>query len=67
MTEWTIRGSEELDLLGKTDLPNGQAHAAAILVHGFKGYMDYGMFPALARCAAREGVPWPRTNCRPRT
>ncbi len=62
MTEWTIRGSEGLDLLGKTDLPSGKAHAVAVIVHGFKGYMDYGMFPSLAWCAAEEGVIAHRFN-----
>ncbi len=62
MTEWMIQGSEGLDLLGKTDLPSGRAHAAAIIVHGFKGYMDYGMFPALAQHAVSEGVIVHRFN-----
>lgn len=62
MAEWTINGSEGLDLLGKTDLPESKPRAVAIIVHGFKGYMDYGLFPALARRVAHEGVIAHRFN-----
>ncbi len=62
MSEWTITGSEGLDLLGKTDTPAGQARAVAIVVHGFKGYMDYGMFPSIAQRLAGEGVIAHRFN-----
>lgn len=62
MREWTIKGSEGLDLLGKTDTPAGKPSAVAIIVHGFKGYMDYGFFPTLARRVAGEGVIAHRFN-----
>jgi len=64
MSEWVIDGSEGLDLFGQTDPPSGavEARAVAIIVHGFKGYMDYGMFPSIARRLSNEGVIAHRFN-----
>lgn len=59
---WTIPGSEGLELLGDTHLPAGPPIAAAVIVHGYKGYKDYGMFPPLAECLARAGVVAHRFN-----
>ncbi|MFI4897397.1 MAG: alpha/beta hydrolase [Phycisphaerales bacterium JB059] len=55
MRDWTITGSEGLDLLGVTDTPDAEPRGVAIIVHGFKGYLDYGLFPSLARRLAEEG------------
>lgn len=62
MRDWTIQGSEGLDLLGVTDRPAGKPRGVAVIVHGFKGYMDYGLFPSLARRVADEGFIAHRFN-----
>lgn len=58
---WTIAGSEGLDLPGDTHAPD-DPRAAAIIVHGYKGYKDYGMFPLVAERLARAGVVAHRFN-----
>ncbi len=54
-TDWTLPGSKGALIHGTThhsDTP----HGVAVLVHGFKGYKDYGMFPHIAATLAREGL-----------
>lgn len=36
-------------------LPGGKPRPVAVLAHGFKGFMDWGFFPALSRALARAG------------
>ena len=38
------------------------SHGTVLIVHGFKGYKDYGMFPALAEACARQGFTAVRFN-----
>ncbi|MEQ8850543.1 MAG: alpha/beta fold hydrolase [Phycisphaerales bacterium] len=61
-TAWEIEGSESLPLLGDTAAPAGDARACAVIVHGYKGYKDYGMFPAIAATLAGAGVVAHRFN-----
>ncbi|MEZ6241880.1 MAG: alpha/beta fold hydrolase [Phycisphaerales bacterium] len=62
MSDWTVTGSEGLPILGDTDSPRAQPVGAALIVHGFKGYKDYGMFPVLGRALADAGVLAHRFN-----
>ena len=59
---WTIPGSESLEILGETHAPSGPPRAAAVIVHGYKGYKDYGMFPLLAERLARARFVTHRFN-----
>lgn len=53
-SNWDIPGSEGLPICGTTHQPAGDPRGVIILVHGYLGYKDYGMFPWLATqlCAA---------------
>ncbi len=62
MSDWTITGSEGLPILGDTDSPGSGARCAVLLVHGFKGYKDYGMFPVIGRALADAGIICHRFN-----
>jgi len=59
---WEIEGSESLPLLGDVHEPAGDPRACAVIVHGYKGYKDYGMFPAIAAALAGAGVVAHRFN-----
>lgn len=48
-TDWTIPGSDGRPIRGTTHLPRGRASGVAIVAHGFLGYKDYGLLPAIAR------------------
>ena len=54
MNNWTITNGRGLELLGNTHTPTSPPAACVILMHGFKGYKDYGFIPVLAHdlCAA---------------
>ena len=45
---WTLPGAAGETILGNTHLPATTPRAAAIIVHGFLGYKDYGFFPTIA-------------------
>src|SRR5262245_57909745 len=52
---WSIPGAEGQPILGDTHRPppSPSARGVILVLHGFKGYKDYGMFPRLAtECAA---------------
>ena len=49
-------------LLCDITAPVGSARGTLLIAHGFKGYKDYGMFPHLARKAARHGWAAVRFN-----
>ena len=51
----------ELPLICDIDVPPGPPTGTLVIVHGFKGYKDYGMFPYLAHRVAESG----RTVVRP--
>lgn len=71
---WSLPGSDGQPILGETHLPPvplatpetmGSATAARgvlLIAHGFKGYKDYGFFPALADAAAEAGLIAHRFN-----
>ncbi|MCB9845395.1 MAG: alpha/beta hydrolase [Phycisphaeraceae bacterium] len=48
LSPWTIAGAEGFPIEGVAHVPTGRARGVAIIVHGFLGFMDYGMFPVLA-------------------
>ncbi|GAB5497022.1 MAG: hypothetical protein Phyf2KO_21020 [Phycisphaerales bacterium] len=59
---WTLPGADGQTILGNTHLPKGTPRAAAIIVHGFLGYKDYGFFPTIADTLARIGIAAHRFN-----
>lgn len=60
--DWQLDGSDGELILGTTDTPPARPVGVLIVCHGFKGYMDYGLFPPLARAAARRGLLVHRFN-----
>jgi pimeloyl-ACP methyl ester carboxylesterase len=61
-SNWELPGSEGLPIRGTTHLPEGDPRAVVIIVHGFKGYKDYGMFPWLAAMLCESGHIVHRVN-----
>lgn len=59
---WSIPGSDGQPILGITDTPAGHPARDVVLVHGFKGYCDYGLFPVLARSLVAAGLTCHRFN-----
>ncbi|MCL4221085.1 MAG: hypothetical protein KJZ65_06920 [Phycisphaerales bacterium] len=59
---WCIPGSNGLDLLGDTDVPERTPRACVVLLHGFMGYKDYGFIPLLGAHLAASGVLVHRFN-----
>lgn len=62
IVDWTIPGAEGEPILGNTHWPIGSPRGIAIIAHGFKGYKDYGMFPAIAHHFAQAGFIAHRFN-----
>ena len=62
MSSWTIRNLRGLNLLGDTHLPKSEPKACVILMHGFKGYKDYGFIPVLAHDLCDSGMIVHRFN-----
>jgi pimeloyl-ACP methyl ester carboxylesterase len=54
-SDWDLPGSEGLPIHGTTHAPAGDPRAVIIIVHGFKGYKDYGLFPWLATRLCESG------------
>ena len=54
LIDWEIEGAEGQLILGTAYQPDEAARGCAIIAHGFKGYKDFRMIPAIARelCAA---------------
>ncbi len=53
-TEWELPGAEGQPILGVTDACADEPQAAVLLLHGHKGFYNYGCYPVLAdrlRCA----------------
>ena len=61
-SEWTLDGSNGEPIFGVCHEPNGEALGVALVCHGFKGYMDYGMFPCIAQEFAQAGFVAHRFN-----
>ena len=57
MTQFTIQSAENLPIRGVLDVPE-RARALVVIVHGFKGFMDWGFFPWLAErlCSSKLAV-----------
>lgn len=47
-TPWERSGAEGEPILGVTDVRERDARASVVLLHGHKGYSDYGFLPVLA-------------------
>jgi pimeloyl-ACP methyl ester carboxylesterase len=47
-TAFEIPSDEGLPIRGNLDLPAGRPRALVVIVHGFKGFKDWGFFPWLA-------------------
>ncbi|MBL4592171.1 MAG: alpha/beta hydrolase [Phycisphaerales bacterium] len=61
-TSWTITNAHGLDILGNTHTPTNAPRACVLLLHGFKGYKDYGFIPVLAAMLAEGGAMVHRFN-----
>lgn len=61
---WTIAGAEGEDILGNVHEPDDRQapRGVMLLLHGFLGYKDYGMFPFLADRLAGAGCIVHRFN-----
>lgn len=62
--DWSLAGAEGQAILGCTHQPPAgtRTRGTLIISHGFKGYMDYGLFPMLAEQAAAQGMVVHRFN-----
>ena len=63
-TDWSLTGAADQAILGTTHQPPAGTpkRGTLIISHGFKGYMDYGLFPTLAHQAAKQGMIVHRFN-----
>jgi len=61
-TDWTLTNSQGLDIIGTTDHPDTDPTACLVLLHGFKGYKDYGFIPVLASALSSAGILVHRIN-----
>jgi len=48
VVEWELSGAEGQPILGVTDRCEGDARACVVLLHGHKGFSNYGCYPVLA-------------------
>lgn len=58
---FTLESDEGLPIRGDLEVPAG-ARALVLLVHGFKGFKDWGFFPWLAETLCRHGFAVCRFN-----
>ncbi len=61
MSEFTIPSSEGLPIRGNFDVPE-DPRAMVVVVHGFKGFKDWGFFPWLAEFLCNHGYMVCRFN-----
>lgn len=63
-TSWTLPGAAGQAILGNTHIPalSGEARGVVLILHGFLGYKDYGMFPRIAERFAEAGFIAHRFN-----
>ncbi len=61
-TSFTIGNDRGLDLLCNTHVPEGDPVACVIMIHGYKGYKDYGFIPIMAHDLCARGVLVHRFN-----
>lgn len=62
MTDWELPGSNGLPIRGTTQLPVGDPRAAVVVVHGYLGFKEYGMFPWIAAQLCSDGHIVHRVN-----
>jgi uncharacterized protein len=62
VSSWTITNDHGLDILGDSHIPNRTARGQVLLLHGFKGYKDYGFIPILAHDLCNDGLIVHRFN-----
>ncbi len=60
--QFTIDSDEGLPIRGHFDLPRQNPRAIVVIVHGFKGYKDWGFFPWLAQHLCRHDLVVCRFN-----
>ena len=60
--QFAIDSDEGLPIRGDLDRPNAPPRALAVIVHGFKGFKDWGFFPWLAQRLAQHRVAACRFN-----
>jgi uncharacterized protein len=58
---FTINSEEDLPIRGNLDVPR-HARALVIIIHGFKGFKDWGFFPWLADCLRDQQLAVCRFN-----
>jgi len=51
-----LKSAEGLPIRGTLTLPSSPAHALVVIVHGFKGFRNWGPFPWVADAFARLGI-----------
>ncbi|MDP7573948.1 MAG: alpha/beta hydrolase [Phycisphaerales bacterium] len=61
-SNWELPGSRGLPIRGTTHLPEGDPRGTIVIVHGYLGYKDYGMFPWLATRLCEQGHVVHRIN-----
>jgi pimeloyl-ACP methyl ester carboxylesterase len=59
--QFTIQSSEDLPIRGNLDIPS-RARALVVVVHGFKGFKDWGFFPWLDEALAEHRLAVCRFN-----
>ncbi len=62
MVDWEISGADGQPVLGTAHVPEGTVRGVVVVVHGFLGYKDYGMFPAVAQWLCERGFVVHRFN-----
>lgn len=62
ITSWSIPGADGEPILGDTHAPTESPRGVILIAHGFKGYKDYGIFPAIAHHFAQAGFIAHRFN-----
>lgn len=61
MSSFTIKSAEGLPIRGDLDVPS-KPRALAVVVHGFKGFKDWGFFPWMAERLCNHGIAVCRFN-----
>lgn len=61
-TPFTLINDHGLEILGDTHTPDGAPVACALILHGYKGYKDYGFIPVLAHDLCERGIMVHRFN-----
>jgi len=59
---WEIPGADGLPIIGDAHEPADPPRGVVLIIHGFLGYKDYGMFPRIAESFADAGFVAHRFN-----